>query len=60
MFGLGGSSSLLIARGTIVPPPSLLVTLDQAVQVELEQRYHTTRDAETRTATRWSCYAPRA
>jgi transposase len=32
-----------------MPPPTLQVTLDQAAQAELERRYHTTRDAETRT-----------
>jgi transposase len=30
-------------------PPPLRVPLDPAEQVELEQRYHATRDAETRT-----------
>jgi len=32
-----------------MPPPTLRVTLDQVAQAELERRYHTTRDAETRT-----------
>jgi transposase len=32
-----------------MPLPLLRVTLDQAAQAELERRYHTTRDAETRT-----------
>jgi transposase len=32
-----------------MPPPPLRVTLDPAAQVELERRYQTTRDAETRT-----------
>ncbi len=30
-------------------PPTLQVTLDPAAQAELERRYHTTRDAQTRT-----------
>jgi hypothetical protein len=30
-------------------PPPLRVTLDPVAQAELERRYHTTRDAETRT-----------
>jgi len=32
-----------------MPPPTLRVTLDQVAQAELERRYDTTRDAETRT-----------
>ncbi len=32
-----------------MPPPTLQVTLDPDVQAELERRYHTTRDATTRT-----------
>ena len=32
-----------------MPPPTLQVSLDQVAQAELERRYHTTRDAETRT-----------
>jgi transposase len=32
-----------------MPPPPLRVTLDPVAQAELEQRYQTTRDAETRT-----------
>jgi transposase len=32
-----------------MPPPTIQVTLDQAEQAELECRYRTTRDAETRT-----------
>jgi hypothetical protein len=32
--------------------PPLRVRLDQAAHDELERRYHTTRDATTRTATR--------
>jgi len=32
-----------------MPPPTLRVTLDQVAQAELERRYHTTRDAATRT-----------
>ncbi|SRR6266496_2654545 len=32
-----------------MPPPTIQVTLDQAEQAELERRYRTTRDAETRT-----------
>jgi transposase len=32
-----------------MPPPTLQVTLDPDAQAELERRYHTTRDAETRT-----------
>jgi transposase len=32
-----------------MPPPTLRVTLDQVAQAELERRYHSTRDAETRT-----------
>jgi transposase len=32
-----------------MPPPTLQVTLDQDTQAELERRYQTTRDAETRT-----------
>jgi transposase len=32
-----------------MPPPTLQVTLDQDAQAALERRYHTTRDAETRT-----------
>jgi transposase len=32
-----------------MPPPTLRVTLDPHAQAELERRYHTTRDAETRT-----------
>ena len=32
-----------------MPPPTLQVTLDPDAQTELERRYHTTRDAETRT-----------
>src|SRR5215208_2597556 len=31
-----------------MPPPTLRVTLDQVAQAELERRYDTTRDAETR------------
>jgi hypothetical protein len=30
-------------------PPTLQVTLDPDTQAELERRYHTTRDATTRT-----------
>jgi hypothetical protein len=30
-------------------PPSLRVRLDPAARAELERRYHTTRNAETRT-----------
>src|SRR6266540_6589200 len=36
-------------KGTIMPPPTLQVTLDPDAQAELERRYHTTRDAQTRT-----------
>ena len=36
-------------KGTIMPPPTLQVTLDPDAQAELERRYHTTRDAPTRT-----------
>src|SRR5829696_6231849 len=32
-----------------MPPPTLQVTLDPDAQAELERRYHTTRDAQTRT-----------
>src|SRR6266581_370176 len=32
-----------------MPPPTRQVTLDQDAQAALERRYHTTRDAETRT-----------
>src|SRR6266540_7441658 len=32
-----------------MPPPTLQVTLDPDAQAELERRYHTTRDATTRT-----------
>ena len=32
-----------------MPPPTLQVTLDPDTQTELERRYHTTRDAQTRT-----------
>jgi transposase len=32
-----------------MPPPALQVTLDPDAQAELERRYQTTRDAETRT-----------
>src|ERR671934_25845 len=32
-----------------MPPPPLRVRLDPAAQAELERRYQTTRDAETRT-----------
>jgi transposase len=32
-----------------MPPPTLQVSLDQVAQAELERRYHTTRDATTRT-----------
>jgi transposase len=32
-----------------MPPPTLQVTLDPDALAELERRYHTTRDAETRT-----------
>src|SRR6266508_5439336 len=32
-----------------MPPPTLQVTLDPDAQAELERRYHTTRDAATRT-----------
>ncbi len=32
-----------------MPPPTLQVTLDPDAQAELERRYHTTRDAPTRT-----------
>jgi transposase len=32
-----------------MPPPTLQVTLDQVAQAELERRYHTSRDATTRT-----------
>ena len=32
-----------------MPPPTLQVTLDPDAQAELEGRYHSTRDAETRT-----------
>jgi len=32
-----------------MPPPTLRVTLDPDAQAELERRYHTTRDAQTRT-----------
>ncbi len=32
-----------------MPPPTLQVSLDQVAQAELERRYHTTRDAQTRT-----------
>jgi transposase len=32
-----------------MPPPTLRVTLDPVAQAELERRYQTTRDAETRT-----------
>jgi hypothetical protein len=32
-----------------MPPPTLRVTLDQVAQAELERRYQTTRDVETRT-----------
>jgi Winged helix-turn helix len=32
-----------------MPPPTLQVTLDPDAQAELERRYHSTRDAETRT-----------
>jgi transposase len=32
-----------------MPPPTLQVTLDPTARAELERRYHTTRDAETRT-----------
>src|ERR671911_147286 len=32
-----------------MPPPTLRVSLDPAAQAELERRYHTTRDAPTRT-----------
>src|SRR5215218_8188111 len=32
-----------------MPPPPLRVRLDAVAQAELEQRYQTTRDAETRT-----------
>src|ERR1043166_4039545 len=36
-------------KGTIMPPPTLQVTLDPDAQAELERRYHTTHDATTRT-----------
>jgi hypothetical protein len=32
-----------------MPPPTLQVALDPDAQAALERRYHTTRDAETRT-----------
>ena len=32
-----------------MPPPTLQVSLDPVAQAELERRYHTTRDAPTRT-----------
>src|SRR6266542_1175837 len=32
-----------------MPPPTLQVSLDQVAQAELERRYQTTRDAQTRT-----------
>src|SRR6266540_270907 len=32
-----------------MPPPTLQVTLHPDAQAELERRYHTTRDAQTRT-----------
>jgi hypothetical protein len=32
-----------------MPPPTLQVTLDPDAHAELERRYHTTRDAPTRT-----------
>src|SRR6266498_3693154 len=32
-----------------MPPPTLQVTLDPDAQAELERRYHTTRNAQTRT-----------
>jgi transposase len=38
-----------MARGTIMVLPPLRVTLDPAGRAELERRYQTTRDAETRT-----------
>src|SRR6266487_6010937 len=49
MGGQCAWSPLLLPRGTIMPPPTLQVTLDPDVQAELERRYHTTRDATTRT-----------
>ena len=38
-------SPLLLLRGTIMPPPTLQVTLDSDAQAELDRRYHSTRDA---------------
>src|SRR6266705_4014773 len=48
VMGTMAWSTLLLVRGTIMPPP-LRVPLDPDAQAELGRRYHTTRDAQTRT-----------